>query len=90
MTRKSPHPGSASAAAAAPASAARRIGNIARIMGGHARRASRKAPDMWLIYLEALLAMVLFIFIVWWTMFHGRPPQPPPSAPPTDDKAGRP
>jgi hypothetical protein len=27
---------------------------------------------MWLIILEALLALVLLIFIVWWTMFHGR------------------
>jgi hypothetical protein len=27
---------------------------------------------MWLIILEALLALVLLIFIVWWTMFSGR------------------
>ena len=27
---------------------------------------------MWLILLEALLALGLFVFIVWWTMFHGR------------------
>jgi len=41
---------------------------------------------MWLIYLEALLAMMLFVFIVWWTMFHGRPPQRPrPPVPPADD-----
>jgi hypothetical protein len=27
---------------------------------------------MWLLILEALLALGLLIFIVWWTMFHGR------------------
>jgi hypothetical protein len=27
---------------------------------------------MWLIFLEALLALALLIFIVWWTMFSGR------------------
>jgi hypothetical protein len=27
---------------------------------------------MWLIYLEALGAVLLVAFIVWWTMFHGR------------------
>jgi len=27
---------------------------------------------MWLILLEALLALGLLVFIVWWTMFHGR------------------
>jgi hypothetical protein len=29
---------------------------------------------VWLIVLEALLALGLLIFIVWWTMFHGRKP----------------
>jgi hypothetical protein len=29
---------------------------------------------VWLIILEALLALGLLIFIVWWTMFHGRKP----------------
>lgn len=28
---------------------------------------------MWLIYLEALIALLLLVFIVWWTMFAGRP-----------------
>jgi hypothetical protein len=28
--------------------------------------------DVWLILLEALLALALFVFIIWWTMFHGR------------------
>jgi cbb3-type cytochrome oxidase subunit 3 len=27
---------------------------------------------MWVILLEALGAMMLLIFIVWWTMFSGR------------------
>jgi hypothetical protein len=29
---------------------------------------------VWLIILEALLALGLLVFIVWWTMFHGRKP----------------
>jgi hypothetical protein len=28
---------------------------------------------MWLLVLEALGALGLLIFIVWWTMFSGRP-----------------
>jgi hypothetical protein len=27
---------------------------------------------MWLLFLEAGLALALLIFIVWWTMFAGR------------------
>ena len=27
---------------------------------------------MWLLFLEAGLALALLIFIVWWTMFSGR------------------
>jgi len=27
---------------------------------------------MWYILMEALLAGVILILIVWWTMFHGR------------------
>lgn len=27
---------------------------------------------MWLIVLEALCALVVFVFLVWWTMFSGR------------------
>jgi len=33
---------------------------------------------MWLIVLEALLALGLLVFIVWWTMFQGRSKGPPP------------
>jgi hypothetical protein len=29
-----------------------------------------RCPAMWLILLEAALALGLFVFIVWWTMFH--------------------
>jgi hypothetical protein len=34
-------------------------------------------PAMWLILLEAALALGLFVLIVWWTMFH-RPRRKPP------------
>jgi len=27
---------------------------------------------MWLLILEALAALVLFVFAIWWTMFSGR------------------
>ena len=27
---------------------------------------------MWLLILEALAALCIFVFIVWWTMFSGR------------------
>ncbi|MES2956769.1 MAG: hypothetical protein V4792_01215 [Pseudomonadota bacterium] len=27
---------------------------------------------MWLLLLEALAALVILVFIVWWTMFSGR------------------
>jgi hypothetical protein len=34
---------------------------------------------MWLLFLEAGVAMFLLIFIVWWTMFHGKKPEQPPT-----------
>ena len=37
-----------------------------------------RCPAMWLLLLEAALALGLFVFIVWWTMFH-RPPRKPPA-----------
>lgn len=37
---------------------------------------------MWLLALEACGAMFILVFIVWWTMFHGRAPETPP----TEDK----
>ena len=33
---------------------------------------------MWVLMLEAGVALFLLIFIVWWTMFHGRTPDHPP------------
>jgi hypothetical protein len=33
---------------------------------------------MALLLLEALLALALLVFIVWWTMFSGRPKGEPP------------
>ncbi len=39
-----------------------------------ARKAGRNEKDqgMWVIVLEALAALALLVFIVWWTMFSGR------------------
>jgi len=37
---------------------------------------------MGLILLEALLALSVFVFLVWWTMFSGRRPEVPPDASP--------
>ncbi|WP_262838166.1 hypothetical protein [Undibacterium sp. Jales W-56] len=34
---------------------------------------------MWLLALEAGVAMFLLVFIVWWTMFHGRNSDTPPA-----------
>lgn len=30
---------------------------------------------MWILIVEALFALFLFVFIVWWTMFSGRKPE---------------
>jgi hypothetical protein len=43
---------------------------------------------MWLLFVEAGVALFLLIFIVWWTMFSGRKPDQPPrekATPPEDD-----
>jgi hypothetical protein len=43
---------------------------------------------MLLILLEALLALAVLVFIVWWTMFSGRPRGEPPGRseePPADE-----
>ena len=42
---------------------------------------------MWLLFLEAGLALGLLVFIVWWTMFSGRRKGEPPS--PDDNAPGR-
>lgn len=36
---------------------------------------------MWLILLEAGVALFLLVFIVWWTMFSGKKPERPTRAP---------
>jgi hypothetical protein len=42
---------------------------------------------MWLLLLEAGVALFLLVFIVWWTMFSGRkPPQSPPAQKPLPTK----
>lgn len=43
---------------------------------------------MWLLFVEAGIALGLLIFIVWWTMFSGQKPNHPPAQkilPPKDD-----
>lgn len=43
---------------------------------------------MWLLMLEAGVALFLLVFIVWWTMFSGKKPLPPEqqnSLPPKND-----
>jgi hypothetical protein len=45
---------------------------VAVITKQAATRPPLECSTMWLLILEALLALGLFIFIVWWTMFHGR------------------
>lgn len=46
---------------------------------------------MWLLLLEAFLAMMVLVFIVWWTMFSGRKPEAPLDTPPAArDKQGPP
>jgi len=37
---------------------------------------------MWWLILEALGALALLVFIVWWTMFSGRAGGEPPQEPP--------
>lgn len=43
---------------------------------------------MFLLYLEALGALVLLLFIVWWTMFSGRKKGELPDAHPQQDEPG--
>jgi len=41
---------------------------------------------MWILMLEAGVALFLLVFIVWWTMFAGRKPAARPPAPPQASK----
>lgn len=46
---------------------------------------------MWLLMLEAGVALFLLLFIVWWTMFSGKRPDHHPGerpAPPKDEERG--
>jgi hypothetical protein len=43
---------------------------------------------MWVIFVEASAAAFVFVFIVWWTMFSGRKPEPPPEQPEADGQSG--
>ena len=45
---------------------------VPRIGAAASRLAQPKARVMWVILLEALGALLLLLFIVWWTMFSGR------------------
>lgn len=49
----------------------------------------RGRPLMTLLLLEALLALALLIFIVWWTMFSGRPKGERPDQRPPDQDGRR-
>lgn len=46
---------------------------------------------MWLLLVEAGVAFLLLVFIVWWTMFSGRAPKSPPRTglPLDNDRAPR-
>jgi hypothetical protein len=33
---------------------------------------------MWILLLEAGVALFMLVFVVWWTMFAGRKPEQPP------------
>lgn len=43
---------------------------------------------MWILFLEAGVALFLLVFIVWWTMFSGRKPEQQQTLPP-DEKTPR-
>lgn len=40
---------------------------------------------MWLLFLEAFVALFLLVFIVWWTMFAGKKPTQKKSTQPKDE-----
>jgi len=41
---------------------------------------------MWMLMMEAGMALLLLVFIVWWTMFAGRKPDKQPQRPRQDNK----
>jgi hypothetical protein len=52
-------------------------------------RAWKQGPIMWLILLEALGALAILVFLVWWTMFSGRKGGEPAVPVRQDDDEGR-
>jgi hypothetical protein len=48
------------------ATAANKAGTLRRVVS------IRREKNMWLLMLEAGAALVLLLFIVWWTMYSGR------------------
>jgi len=44
---------------------------------------------MWILMLEAGVALFLLVFIVWWTMFAGRKPEAPPPRIERKEQPGR-
>jgi hypothetical protein len=46
----------------------------------HLRRRYRKAEFMWVLFLEAGVALGLLVFIIWWVT--RKPKTPPKDAPP--------
>jgi hypothetical protein len=55
----------------ATSSAATAAASVPRMVPAR-RAAPWKVVDMWIILLEALVALALLLGIVWWTMFAGR------------------
>jgi cytoskeletal protein RodZ len=51
------------------------------------QREGQRRMFMWLILLEALLALLLLTGIVWWTMFSGRRNGEPPAQAQTPDSS---
>lgn len=44
---------------------------------------------MWLLVVEACVALFVLVFIVWWTMFAGRKPDQHGRKPPPDKDDGK-
>jgi hypothetical protein len=53
-------------AASSQATAANKAGKLRRFVS------IRREKNMWLLMLEAGAALLVLLFIVWWTMFSGR------------------
>ncbi|MFP5391861.1 MAG: hypothetical protein ACLGI6_09990 [Gammaproteobacteria bacterium] len=62
----------------------RRVGDIDGI-----GNITDKGPTMWILFVEAGVALFLLVFIVWWTMYSGKKPSHPPQPLPrgTDEQS---